>query len=184
MRLARLCSNGTGKTAAFAIPLLQRIHVAKRRPIPFEPIGLILAPTRELVVQISENMQAIGRNTRVKHACIYGGVGQRPQVAALTQGVHVLVATPGRLLDLIDQQYCKLSSVECFVLDEADRMLDMDSCLRFSVSFGFFLAKSNRYFFRPRCRPQSSRLRARCYTIMKQSWSRLPQRPRNVFSSE
>lgn len=116
---------GTGKTAAFAIPLLQRIHVAKRRPAPFEPIGLILAPTRELVVQISENMHAIGRNTRVKHACIYGGVGQRPQVAALTQGVHVLVATPGRLLDLIDQQYCSLSSVECFVLDEADRMLDM-----------------------------------------------------------
>lgn len=116
---------GTGKTAAFAIPLLQRIHVAKRRPIPFEPIGLILAPTRELVVQISENIQAIGRNTRVKHACIYGGVGQRPQVAALTQGVHVLVATPGRLLDLIDQQYCNLGSVDCFVLDEADRMLDM-----------------------------------------------------------
>ncbi|AMV31463.1 ATP-dependent RNA helicase RhlE [Pirellula sp. SH-Sr6A] len=116
---------GTGKTAAFAVPLLQRIHVAKKRPNPFEPIGLILAPTRELVVQISENLHAIGRNTRVKHACIYGGVGQRPQVAALTQGVHVLVATPGRLMDLVDQQYCNLGRIECFILDEADRMLDM-----------------------------------------------------------
>ncbi len=116
---------GTGKTAAFSIPLLQHLHLGKSRATPFEPKGLILAPTRELVVQISENFGAMGKKTRIKHACIYGGVGQRPQVAALTQGVHVLIATPGRLLDLIDQQYCNLANLEYFVLDEADRMLDM-----------------------------------------------------------
>lgn len=116
---------GTGKTAAFAIPMLQHLHVAKSRPIPFEPQGLILAPTRELVVQIAENFAAIGKKTRVKHACIYGGVGHRPQISALTNGVQVLIATPGRLLDLIDQNYCNLANLKHFVLDEADRMLDM-----------------------------------------------------------
>lgn len=116
---------GTGKTAAFAIPMLQHLHVSKSRPTPFEPQGLVLAPTRELVVQIAENFAAIGKKTRVKHACIYGGVGQRPQVAALTAGVQILIATPGRLLDLIEQNYCNLSNLKHFVLDEADRMLDM-----------------------------------------------------------
>ncbi len=116
---------GTGKTAAFAIPILQKIHQLGQYPIPYQPIGLIVAPTRELVVQISENMTAIGKNTKVRHTTIYGGVGQRPQVAALAKGVHLLVVTPGRLLDLIDQEYCSLSKLQFFVLDEADRMLDM-----------------------------------------------------------
>jgi ATP-dependent RNA helicase RhlE len=116
---------GTGKTAAFAIPLLQKFHQLRQHASPYQPIGLIIAPTRELVVQISENISAIGRNTKVRHTTIYGGVGQRPQIAALAKGVHVVVATPGRLLDLIDQEYCSLSKLQYFVLDEADRMLDM-----------------------------------------------------------
>jgi ATP-dependent RNA helicase RhlE len=116
---------GTGKTAAFAIPILQKIHELGQYPRPYQPLGLIVAPTRELVVQISENISAIGRHLKVRQAQIYGGVGQRPQVAALAKGVHLLVATPGRLLDLIDQEYCTLSKLQFFVLDEADRMLDM-----------------------------------------------------------
>lgn len=116
---------GTGKTAAFAIPILQKIQQAGAYALKCQPIGLIIAPTRELVVQISENLRDIGRNTKVRHTTVFGGVGQRPQVAALTKGVHLVVATPGRLLDLIDQGYCSLTKLQYFVLDEADRMLDM-----------------------------------------------------------
>lgn len=116
---------GTGKTAAFAIPLLQKIQQIGKYATPYQPLGLIVAPTRELVVQIAENMSAIGQNIKFRQTTIYGGVGQRPQVAALAKGVHVVIATPGRLLDLIDQEYCSLSKLQYFVLDEADRMLDM-----------------------------------------------------------
>lgn len=116
---------GTGKTAAFAIPLIQMLQTDGSRPEPFSPFGLILAPTRELAVQISDNISQIGKHTRIRQTRIYGGVGQRPQVAALQRGVHLLVATPGRLLDLIQQDYCSLAKLKYFVLDEADRMLDM-----------------------------------------------------------
>jgi ATP-dependent RNA helicase RhlE len=116
---------GTGKTAAFTIPLLQLIHGVGLKPEPNHPVALILAPTRELVVQISENVKELGKHTRVRHTAIYGGVGQRPQVAALTRGVHILIATPGRLLDLVEQGHCSLAKIRHFVLDEADRMLDM-----------------------------------------------------------
>jgi ATP-dependent RNA helicase RhlE len=116
---------GTGKTAAFAIPILQQIHQINKYAVAYQPIGLIVAPTRELVIQISENLTAIGKHLRVRHTTVYGGVGQRPQVAALAKGVHIVVATPGRLLDLIEQEYCSLSKLQFFVLDEADRMLDM-----------------------------------------------------------
>jgi ATP-dependent RNA helicase RhlE len=116
---------GTGKTAAFGIPLLQLIHLSGERPLINQPIALILAPTRELVVQIAENIADMGRGTRVRLMVMYGGVGQRPQVAALARGVHIVIATPGRLLDLIDQGFCDLQRLRHFVLDEADRMLDM-----------------------------------------------------------
>lgn len=116
---------GTGKTAAFAIPILQKIHQSGQYALKTQPVGLIIAPTRELVVQISENLRDIGRHTKVRHTTVFGGVGQWPQVAALTKGVHLVVATPGRLLDLIDQGYCSLAKLQFFVLDEADRMLDM-----------------------------------------------------------
>ena len=116
---------GTGKTAAFAIPLLQRMygtpHTGPRRPIR----ALILTPTRELAIQIEESFRAYGRFTNLKCTVIFGGVGQKPQTDALRAGVDVLIATPGRLLDLMNQGYVHLKQIEYFVLDEADRMLDM-----------------------------------------------------------
>ena len=116
---------GTGKTAAFGIPLIQLLHTSGARPIPNHPLALILAPTRELVSQIAENLGEIGKQTRIRHTMIYGGVGQRPQIAALTRGVHILIATPGRLLDLVGQGHLNLTQLRHFVLDEADRMLDL-----------------------------------------------------------
>jgi len=118
---------GTGKTAAFALPTLQRLM---RRECRVNGRGrkirtLVLAPTRELALQICESFQAYGRYTAVRQAAIYGGVGQSPQVRALNNGIDVLIATPGRLLDLMQQGFVDLSHVEVLILDEADRMLDM-----------------------------------------------------------
>lgn len=114
---------GTGKTAAFAVPILHMLeeHPAKGRAIR----ALILTPTRELAIQIFDNFQMYGKGLRQKSCVIFGGVGQGPQVASLRRGVDILVATPGRLNDLIGQGYIDLSQLEIFVLDEADRMLDM-----------------------------------------------------------
>jgi ATP-dependent RNA helicase RhlE len=114
---------GTGKTAAFAIPILQLLH-QQRQPKSGIKV-LVLTPTRELAIQIEESFAAYGRHTNVSHTIVYGGVSQVPQTRALRRGADVLVATPGRLLDLIDQGFIKLSQLEIFVLDEADRMLDM-----------------------------------------------------------
>jgi ATP-dependent RNA helicase RhlE len=114
---------GTGKTAAFAIPILQLLYTAKA---PSSGIKvLILTPTRELAIQINESFEAYGKYTKISHAVIFGGVSQVPQVATLKRGVDVLIATPGRLLDLINQGYISLRHLQIFVLDEADRMLDM-----------------------------------------------------------
>ncbi len=116
---------GTGKTAAFALPILQLLSERKTNQHPRTIKALILAPTRELASQISENFLAYGYNLGISHCTIFGGVSQVPQVNALKRGVDVLVATPGRLLDLMNQGYIKLNNLEFFVLDEADRMLDM-----------------------------------------------------------
>jgi len=116
---------GTGKTAAFALPILQRL-ANQKRPAPRKGARvLVLAPTRELALQIGESFGAYGRHLGLSRAVVFGGVGQNPQVAALARGVDVLIATPGRLLDLMGQGHAKLSGVEVLVLDEADRMLDM-----------------------------------------------------------
>ena len=115
---------GTGKTAAFAIPILQRLHgrVSKKHT----PIrALVLTPTRELALQIKESFDQYGKYLGLRNTVIFGGVGQAPQVEALQKGVDVLVATPGRLNDLCNQGFIDLSGIETFVLDEADRMLDM-----------------------------------------------------------
>ncbi len=116
---------GTGKTAAFAIPILQLLsrnkEFVKKRKIR----SLIVTPTRELAMQIKESFDAYGRHTGLKATVVFGGVGQAAQVNALTHGVDILIATPGRLLDLIQQKHISLSDIEIFVLDEADRMLDM-----------------------------------------------------------
>ena len=115
---------GTGKTAAFAIPILQRLHgrVSKKHT----PIRvLVLTPTRELALQIKESFDQYGKYLNIRNTVIFGGVGQTPQVEALQKGVDVLVATPGRLNDLCNQGFIDLTGIETFVLDEADRMLDM-----------------------------------------------------------
>jgi ATP-dependent RNA helicase RhlE len=120
-----LAQTGTGKTAAFAIPILQLLQ-ANHNPKGYRHTrALILTPTRELAVQISESFESYGRFTDMKHEVIFGGVSQHTQTLALRNGVDILVATPGRLLDLINQGYVHLDHLETFVLDEADRMLDM-----------------------------------------------------------
>lgn len=114
---------GTGKTAAFALPILQHLSLANNSSRSIK--ALILAPTRELALQIDKSFDDYGKNLKVSHAVIFGGVSQHNQVNALKKGVDILVATPGRLLDLIQQGYVRLEKIEYFVLDEADRMLDM-----------------------------------------------------------
>lgn len=117
---------GTGKTAAFAIPILQILHNKAWMGNGPRPIrSLILTPTRELAIQIGDSFSAYGRHTKVKHTVIFGGVPQKPQTNALQNGVDVLIATPGRLLDLMAQKFVFLDQLQLFVLDEADRMLDM-----------------------------------------------------------
>ena len=117
---------GTGKTAAFAIPILQMIALQKREQrAPRTIKALILTPTRELAVQIGESFSTYGKNLGLKNFVIYGGVGQKPQTDALKAGIDILVATPGRLIDLMNQKFINLHHVQFFVLDEADRMLDM-----------------------------------------------------------
>jgi ATP-dependent RNA helicase RhlE len=117
---------GTGKTAAFAIPILQSLYHARSQHKEQKTIkALILTPTRELAIQIDESFAAYGRHTGLKHTVIFGGVSQNPQTDALRRGVDILVATPGRLLDLMNQGYVRLEHLKILVLDEADRMLDM-----------------------------------------------------------
>lgn len=113
---------GTGKTAAFSIPILQKLYrTDNRKGIK----ALILTPTRELAIQIGESFDAYGKYTGLRHTVIFGGVGQKPQTDELNRGVQILIATPGRLQDLINQGFIKLKTLDFFVLDEADRMLDM-----------------------------------------------------------
>ena len=117
---------GTGKTAAFAIPMLQLLSKPHENTKVHKAIkALILTPTRELAIQIEESFKAYGKNLPLRHLVIFGGVGQKAQTDALHRGVDILVATPGRLLDLMNQGFINLRDVEIFVLDEADRMLDM-----------------------------------------------------------
>ena len=123
--LLGIAQTGTGKTAAFALPILNHLTSNEIPLTPKSVRALILAPTRELVVQIADSFKAYGRNCKFRGAVVLGGVGQKPQVDNLARGVDVLVATPGRLLDLLAQGFVKLDKVEMFVLDEADRMLDM-----------------------------------------------------------
>jgi ATP-dependent RNA helicase RhlE len=123
--LLGIAQTGTGKTAAFGLPLLQRLFQNKVPAAPRAPRSLILTPTRELAIQIADALRVYGRHLHLRLALVYGGVGQRPQVEALARGVDILVATPGRLLDLMGQGHLKLDKVAIFVLDEADRMLDM-----------------------------------------------------------
>lgn len=126
MDLLGCAQTGTGKTAAFAIPILQGLSYEQRNIKGNRPIkALILAPTRELAIQIGDSFQSYGKNLGLRTLTIFGGVSQHPQTKALVRGIDILVATPGRLLDLINQKYVKLNQLKHFVLDEADLMLDM-----------------------------------------------------------
>ena len=120
-----IAQTGTGKTAAFSIPILQKLNASQPSNKRRNTRALILAPTRELAIQIGSAVRLYGKYIAFKHTLIYGGVGQKTQVESLKRGVDLIIATPGRLLDLISQGVCKLDKVEYFVLDEADRMLDM-----------------------------------------------------------
>ncbi|HEU5081565.1 MAG TPA: DEAD/DEAH box helicase [Opitutaceae bacterium] len=123
--LIGIAQTGTGKTAAFSLPMLHRLAANKIPRTPKRPRALILTPTRELAVQIAENISLYGRHLQLRHALVFGGVGEQPQIRALAAGVDIVIATPGRLQDLIQQRCAFLDRVEIFVLDEADRMLDM-----------------------------------------------------------
>jgi ATP-dependent RNA helicase RhlE len=123
--LLGIAQTGTGKTAAFALPILQHLSEDAQRARPKTVRALILAPTRELAIQIDETIARLSRHLKLSHAVIFGGVGHGNQIKALARGVDVLVATPGRLLDLLGARHVRLEDVSHLVLDEADRMLDM-----------------------------------------------------------
>ncbi|MDL2211001.1 DEAD/DEAH box helicase [Bacteroides sp. OttesenSCG-928-M17] len=123
--LLGLAQTGTGKTAAFAIPIIQLLHNNKAVDRKREIKALILTPTRELAIQIDECFSDYAKHTHLRHTVIFGGVSQNPQVETLRRGVDILIATPGRLLDLMNQKIISLNFIQYFVLDEADRMLDM-----------------------------------------------------------
>ncbi len=123
--LLGLAETGTGKTAAFSLPLLHRLAAVPTKPAPRTCRALILAPTRELAIQIGESIATYGKHMSLTHTVIFGGVGARPQMRAMERGVDIVVATPGRLLDLIDSRHVRLDQVTQLILDEADRMLDM-----------------------------------------------------------
>jgi ATP-dependent RNA helicase RhlE len=149
---------GTGKTAAFALPILHRLVEANKKALPRHTRVLVLTPTRELAIQVNQSFLTYGKNLNLKCAVVFGGVGQTPQVRALSQGVDVLVATPGRLMDLIEQGFIKLSGLEVFVLDEADRMLDMGFIHDIKKVLKLLPAKRHNLFFSATMPPEIERL--------------------------
>ena len=120
-----IAQTGTGKTAAFVLPILTKLAVTSGDKRRHGTRALVVAPTRELVVQIEENVRAYAKHLPLRMATVFGGVSERPQIEALRSGVDLVVATPGRLIDLMGQRVCNFSRLEFLVLDEADRMLDM-----------------------------------------------------------
>lgn len=145
--LLGIAQTGTGKTAAFSLPMLQYLDQKRVQRTPKAPRALILTPTRELAIQIHKSLLDYGKHLKQKYAVIFGGVGQGNQVRDLSQGVDVLVATPGRLLDLVEQRHLRLDKVEIFVLDEADRMLDMGFMRDIRKILPLLPAKRHNLFF-------------------------------------
>lgn len=147
---------GTGKTAAFAIPIIQQLQQQKQHRSGIKV--LILTPTRELAIQIDESFAAYGRFTNIRHTVIFGGVSQLHQTNALRKGVDVLIATPGRLLDLIGQGFIDLRQLSIFVLDEADRMLDMGFIHDVKKAITFLPSKRQTLFFSATMAPEIQKL--------------------------
>jgi len=152
--LLGVAQTGTGKTAAFAIPILQRLDAQNPNQKGYRPIKtLILTPTRELAIQIGESFAAYGRHLSMRHAVIFGGVGQKPQTDALRAGVDIVIATPGRLLDLMNQGFITLKSLNVFVLDEADRIARHGFlCMMLRKSLPSCQRNAKRCFSLPPCR--------------------------------
>jgi ATP-dependent RNA helicase RhlE len=145
--LLGIAQTGTGKTAAFALPTLQRLAANRRPPMHKGARLLVLAPTRELATQIAESYRTYGRHMQVSVATMFGGVSHRPQIAAVRNGVDVLVATPGRLIDHLDENNVVLSGTEILILDEADQMLDMGFIRPIKVILRKLSAKRQNLFF-------------------------------------
>ncbi len=156
--LMGIAQTGTGKTAAFVLPILQKMAEEFKAPIPGAPRVLVLAPTRELVAQIDASFATYGQYLRFKHIAIFGGVSQVPQVRLLSRGIDILIATPGRLLDLMNQGYIKLKGVEYFVLDEVDRMLDMGFVKDMRKILSALPRKHQSLFFSATSSPQTDEL--------------------------
>lgn len=149
---------GTGKTAAFAIPIIQHLHVGNKINQGIK--ALILTPTRELALQIDESFAEYGKYTNLRHTVVYGGVSQKKQTDALKMGVTILTATPGRLLDLIGQGFIRLDQLDYFVLDEADRMLDMGFIHDIKRILPLLPKKRQTLFFSATMPPQIAQLAA------------------------
>jgi ATP-dependent RNA helicase RhlE len=150
---------GTGKTAAFAIPILQNLFLQKNHEVENNTIkALILTPTRELAIQIDESFSAYGKHTGIRHTVVFGGVSQFHQVKELRRGIDVLIATPGRLLDLMSQRIVSLQHIKMFVLDEADRMLDMGFINDVKKIIAKLPVKRQTLFFSATMPPEISRL--------------------------
>jgi len=150
---------GTGKTAAFAIPILQNLMLQQKEDAYNHNIkALIVTPTRELAIQIDESFDAYGKHTGLRHAVVYGGVSQFQQTNELRRGVDILIATPGRLLDLISQKFINLKSIKMFVLDEADRMLDMGFIHDVRKIISLLPEKRQTLFFSATMPPEITRL--------------------------
>lgn len=162
--LMGIAQTGTGKTAAFVLPILQRMTQNPKHSCPLSPRVLVLAPTRELAAQIDQSFRVYGQFLRYKQTVIFGGVGQDPQVKSIQHGIDILIATPGRLLDLIGQGYIKLSNVEFLVLDEADRMLDMGFIHDVRRIISILPHKRQSLFFSATMSPQVGDLAARLLT--------------------
>jgi len=152
---------GTGKTAAFAIPTIQLLHERQKNRHGQKKIyALILTPTRELAIQIEESFKSYGKNTSLRHTVVFGGVSQKAQTDALKRGVDILVATPGRLLDLMNQRFISLQDIEIFILDEADRMLDMGFINDVKKILTKLPAKRQTLFFSATMPPEITKLAA------------------------
>jgi ATP-dependent RNA helicase RhlE len=150
---------GTGKTAAFAIPILQNLFLQKNHEVENNDIkALILTPTRELAIQIDESFASYGRHTGLRHMVVFGGVSQYHQTNQLRRGVDILIATPGRLLDLVAQRFINLQHIKMFVLDEADRMLDMGFINDVKKIIAKLPEKRQTLFFSATMPPEISRL--------------------------